>query len=162
MVNNKNIPAEKAKQKLSEKLCEVKEEKSELERYISELAEKNKDLERKNSKLTTKLKIVYKVFAIVSAIFILSYCSLILWFYLNKPADYTSNFNSIQSRLDLIDSKRDYRIISRDLWADEELNSNKTDLKPLLLPVTGGVIAHHTDELRCFTIGELKNKNCYL
>ena len=88
---------------------------------------------------------------------------MILWLYLNKPADYANNLNSIQSRLDLLDSKRDFRIISQDLWADEELNM--TDLKPLSLPVIGGVIAYHTSEFgggRCFTIGELKNHSYYL
>ena len=50
--------------------------------------------------------------------------------------------------------KRDYRIISRDEWADENLKANISDYEPLPLPLSG-VIAHHTSvaENRCFTIG---------
>ena len=84
----------------------------------------------------------------------------ILWPYFNIPAEFTSGIHRIQSQLEILESKwkSDIRIISRDQWADKNLEVNTTDLKPLSLPVSG-VIAHHTsvDENQCFTIGELQH-----
>ena len=112
------------------------------------------ELEKKMNVLTMKI-LPLSVF-----ICVLSYFGLFLWLYFTKPADCTIGINSIQSRLNLLESelKLDNNIIPRVLWADDELKPNTTDLKPLSLPVIG-VIAHHTGviENRCFTIGELHN-----
>ena len=102
-----------------------------------------------------------KTLTIVFFIFIFLYFGTIFGFillsYFNKPAEFTSGIHSIQSHLEILESKwkNDKRIISRDQWADKNLEVNTTDLKPLSLPVIG-VIAHHTsvDEDKCFTIGE--------
>ena len=101
-----------------------------------------------------------KILPLSVFICVLSYIGFLLCFYFTKPADCTIGINSIQSRLNLLESelKLDNNIIPRVLWADDELKPNTTDLKPLSLPVIG-VIAHHTGviENRCFTIGELHN-----
>ena len=52
-------------------------------------------------------------------------------------------------------TKKTFRIIPRDQWANEELKPNITDLIQLEKPVQAGVIAHHSGKIenRCFTIG---------
>ena len=140
--------------------CQVEQTK---EKKIHEL---EKTIVKQNVELKTLCvdmnTIKLKILPLSVFICVLSYVGLILWFYFTKPADCTTGINSIQSRLNLLESelKLDKNIIPRVLWADDELKPNTTDLKPLSLPVIG-VIAHHTGviENRCFTIGELQNNN---
>ena len=77
---------------------------------------------------------------------------------LSKLNELKNNSFSIYNFLQL-NNKQDYRIISRDQWADENLKPNTSDYEQLPLPLSG-VIAHHTSvsENRCFTVGKLSFK----
>ena len=118
--------------------------------------------EKKIHELEKKVdELKMKILPLSVFICVLSYFVFLLCFYMTKPADCTIGINSIQSRLNLLESElRLDDIIPRVLWADDELKPNTTDLKPLSLPVIG-VIAHHTGDIenRCFTIGKLYNHN---
>ena len=51
-------------------------------------------------------------------------------------------------------------IILREQWADKELKPNTSDLEPLPLPISRGVIVHHTrkPDDRCFSYGKRRIK----
>ena len=56
-------------------------------------------------------------------------------------------------------SKKSFRVIPRDQWANIGLEPNVTDLEQLETPLQAGVVAHHSGNIanRCFTIRMYRN-----
>ena len=138
---------------------------------VASLKLENTELKSKLNSVETKLKAAEKEIFVLKRYKRISYistaCCLILFIAFAGSAIY-NGLNASQV-IDLSapefpqssDEKNgpqnisDFRIIPREEWADKELKANTSDLKPLLLPVPRGVIAHHTSVANnsCFSYG---------
>ena len=129
-----------------EKLTSLKLENSELKSKLKGYDSKLKAAEKNNAQLNC-----YKVSTNILTGGFLTVLLLFLGEILSKNQIDFKDCNTECHRI-----PNDSRIIKRDEWADKRLTANISDLEPLLLPVSRGVIAHHTSvaDNRCFSYGE--------
>jgi len=143
-----------------DKLASLKLENNELKSKLNSAEAKLKAAEKENFDLKRYKRISYISTAGCLILFI-AFAGSTIYNGLNASPDIDLRVPEFPESTDGNSGPQnisDFRIIPREEWADKRLKANISDLEPLSLPVSRGVIAHHTSvpDNRCFSYGEFR------
>ena len=143
-----------------DKLASLKLENNELKSKLNSAEAKLKAAEKENFDLKRYKRISYISTAGCLILFI-AFAGSTIYNGLNASPDIDLGVPEFPESTDGNSGPQnisDFRIIPREEWADKRLKANISDLEPLSLPVSRGVIAHHTSvpDNRCFSYSEFR------